>query len=213
MKNIKVRYLWLMVLVLLLIAVGLILWIVNAPNGMTQVLTVILVIVFIIITFLVQYATFRTYNAKNKKKIKYNTKTYEAFNDLNTLLENNKFKKKNRHYGDSYIKIDGSVAYKVVIIKDINAYYNHEEDQNYEADRRLDSCKIMIGMEIFNEVSEDALGKIPDYSFEVDKIYYTALVAKDDNKYICLNYIMPNDNHKKYVDNLISMLELKEIEE
>lgn len=213
MKNIKARYLWLIVLALLLVAVGLIIWIVNAPSGMNNVLTVILVILFIIITFLVQYATFRSYNAKNKQKIKYDTKTYETTMDLSEALKNRDFKRKDRHYGDSYIKIDGDVAYKVVLINDINAYYDHESDQNYEADKRLDSCKQMIGIEIFNEVSKEALDRIPDYSFEIDKVYYTALVAKEDNKYICLNYINPNDAHKEYVDNLIDALGLKEINE
>ena len=213
MKNIKARYLWIMVLVLLLVAVGLIIWIVNAPNGMNNVLTVILVVLFIIITFLVQYATFRSYNAKNKNKIKYDTKEYERTTDLKEALENAKFKKKDRHYGDSYIKIDGKVAYKVVLINDINAYYDHEDDQNYEADKRLDSCNLMIGLEIFNEVTEDAISRIPDYSFEIERVYYTALVAKDDNKYVCLNYIKPSDNHKEYVDNLLTTLGLKEINE
>ena len=213
MKNIKARYLWLIVLALLLVAVGLIIWIVNAPSGMNNVLTVILVILFIIITFLVQYATFRSYNAKNKQKIKYDTKTYETTMDLSAALKNADFKRKDRHYGDSYIKIDGDVAYKVVLINDINAYYDHESDQSYEADKRLDSCKQMIGIEIFNEVSKEALDRIPDYSFEIDKVYYTALVAKEDNKYICLNYINPNDTHKEYVDKLIEELGLKEINE
>ena len=210
LKNIKARYVWILIAVLFLVAIGLIFAILNAPNGANQALTIILVIVFILITFLVQFATYKTFSARQAKKMNYPTKTFKTEENLSEKLLDLKYKKSERGYCDSYLKIENKIAYKVVLINDIEKYYNHDEEA-YEADKRLDSCKAMIGIEIFNEVSVDALKKIPDYSFEVKNIYYTALVLKEDGTYVCLNYIEPNEYHKEYVSKVFNDLGLTEL--
>lgn len=212
-KNLKARYVWITVGVLFLAAIGLIFAILNTNGGVNRALTIVLVIVFIFITFLVQYATFKTYNGRQQRKIKYPTKLYNTDLELSKALDDSGYKKTKREYGFSYLKIDHKIAYKVVLIDDINKYYNHTEDDNYEADKRLDSCKMMIGLEIFNEVNEEALRKIPDYSFEVKNVYYTALVLREDGSYVCLNYIEPNEYHKEAFENIFKDLGLNEVSE
>ena len=70
---------------------------------------------------------------------------------------------------------------------------------------------MMIGIEIFNEVSAEALEKIPDYSFEIKNVYYTALVLKEDGTYKCLNYIEPNEYHKEAVLELLREIGVNEV--
>ena len=92
LKNIKARYVWLLVAILLGGAVGLIFAIMNTNEGVNRALTIVLVIDFIIITFLVQFATFKTFNNRKKKKMVYPTKEYTLSGDIKNNLETNKFK-------------------------------------------------------------------------------------------------------------------------
>ena len=212
MKNIKARYFWIASGVVLLLAIGLIILITRVDSKYTTALTITLVVLFVIMTFLIQYASFKTFNGR-KKKVKHDTKEYSIDVDIEKEYNSLGFKKTIREYGESFLKIKDKVAYKVVVVNDINKYYNHEEGSKEPANKELDKCVSFIGIELFKEVNKEALEMIPDYSFQVEKVYYTALVLKEDGNYKCLNYIKPESKHEIPFDNLFKDLGIKEVKE
>ena len=213
MKNIKARYLWIASGVILLLAVGLIILITRIDNKYTTALTIVLVVLFVIMTFLIQFASFKTFNNRAKRKIKYKTKEYTIGVDIESDYNSLGFKKTIREYGESFLKIKDRVAYKVVIVNDINSYYNHGETKDEPANKELDKCISFIGVEIFKEVNKEALEMIPDYTFQVEKVYYTALVLKEDGSYKCLNYVEPEGKHVNPYKNLFNDLGINEVKE
>ena len=210
-KNIKARYFWIAAGVLLLIAIGLIITITRVDGSYSTPLTVVLVVIFVIMTFLIQFASFKSFNGRAKKKMKYPTKEFKLGVNFEDEYQKLGYKMKNRGYGFSYLKIKDRVAYKVVIVNDINKYYNHDENQNEETNKELDKCVSFIGIEIFKESTKESLEKIVDYSFQVEKIYYTALVLKEDGNYKCLNYVSPEGKHITPFANLMNDLKCSEI--
>lgn len=210
MRNIKLRYFWIAAGVLLAIAVGLIITITRVDAAVSKPLTVTLIVIFVLMTFLVQYATFRSFNVRSKKKIKYPTKEYEAKDNFEDNYQKLGYQKTIREYGNSYLKIKDKVAYKITFVKNIEKYYNHDEEKT-PANKELDKCKSFIGVEIFEESTEESLRQIVDYSFQVEKIYYTALALKEDGKYKCLNYVEPLENHKEPYENIFNDLTMVEV--
>ncbi len=211
MRNIKARYIWLAVLVLLAAAAGLIIWITRGDSSLATPLTIVLVIVFVVITFLIQFASFRTFSGRQKRKIKYPTKEYRLQNNFEEEYKKLGYERTNRGYGYSYLKIKNKVAYKISIIDSIDIYYNNEEKKDTKTNKELDKCNIFIGVEIFKEVNKEALDKIPDYSFQVEKIYYTAWVLKEDGNYKCFNYVEPDEKHNEAYLNLVADLSAEEV--
>jgi hypothetical protein len=160
-------------------------------------------------TIAVQYASFKTFKYK-PKKIEYPTITYEC--DLENIELNLKkigFKERNVPYGLSYLKIKNKVAYKVVLVKDEDKYFNQEEQeqQNTPVNKELEKCTKFIGFEIFMTISDDKLYRLPDFSIQGKNIYYTAYYV-NENELICLNYLEPNEDYKEAYNNLINDLNL-----
>ena len=210
MRNIKVRYFWIFAGILLALAVGLIIIITRVDASVSKGLTIALIVIFVILTFVIQYASFRSFNYRHKKKIKYPTKEFVLDADFEDNYFKLGYKKTKREYGNSYLKISNKVAYKILIVKDINAYYNHSEETK-EGNKQLDNCKSFIGIEIFDESTKESLEKVVDYSFQVEKVYYTALVLKEDGNYKCLNYIEPLENHKEPLNIILKDLGAEEV--
>lgn len=209
MKNLKVRTLWIIIIVLFLIAIGLIISCAYTDDVLNKVVIVFLGIDFILLTILVQYASFRTFKYKAKPN-NYIQKEYECTGDIN--LEKLKYVKRKRNYGESYLKINGESAYKVVFINDINGYFNQDQEDNQQHNKELEKCNKFIGIEIFNDYDEESIIKIQDFSIQGDKLYYTVLIKKED-KYVCVNYLEPNDFHKENYEIILNDLNLKEISE
>lgn len=209
MKKLRLSTLWIIVVLLFLAAIGLIVACAYTDNIWNTITIILLAIDFLALTILVQYVSFRTFNYKPRVK-KYPQKKYQTEKNLEEELIALKYLERKREYGKSFLKVENKNAYKVVLIDDVIKYFNQEEDDNIEPNKDLEKCTKFLGIEIFNEIDESSLNKIPDFTIQADKVYYTALIKQDD-KYICLNYQEPLDNHKDNFNKVLNDLGLVEI--
>ncbi len=213
MRNIKARTFWLIALALLLAGVGLIIGCIYTDNQTNKVMIILMTVDFVILAFVIQFASFKSFKYKPKKK-EYITKKYSNDNDLLDTLKKLKFELRERSYGSSFLKIEKRHAYKVVLITDPDGYFNHEEpDDNQEPNKELDKCLTFTAVEIFLNSNDLVREKLPDFTIQVEKVYYTALERIEDGLYLCHNYEEPNEKHKPCVDYLYEMLGFKEVDE
>ena len=143
-------------------------------------------------------------------KKSYTKQVFKSDLNLYEVLENNEFENRKRSYGNSYLKIIDDNAYKVTLITNPDLYFKNTEDDNSNSKlaKRLNKCKRFMGVEIFLDKNEELLSKIKDFSIQCERVYYTALL-KNEDEYICFNYIEPNDNHKSNYDYLYELLGMK----
>ena len=174
----------------------------------TTVVIVILAIVFIYMTIAIQVVSTRTFKYKPKKQ-NYLVKEY-VLNDENIdkVIKSKGYKARNVAYGVSYIKIVGTNAYKIVVIKDKEKYFEPvEENDNAKAEKGLDKCKRFIGFEIFVDYDEEALSKLVDFNIQGNNIYYGGLY-KDGNKLICPNYVEPSELFNDLYNTILTDLDI-----
>ncbi len=210
LKNIKAKYLWMGVAGLFLIAIGLIVGCSYADDTLNKILIVFLAIDFILLTILIQLASLKSFKYKPKLK-KLPKKSYQG--EINSeSLKKAGFKEKSVEFGKSYLYIASDVAFKINLINDTKLYFYPTASDNSKPNKALDRCNRLIGIEIFEEPNEDTMLKLPDFSMQGDKIYYTAL-AHRNNSYECVNYIEPNERFNEDFLKLLKLLELEEISE
>ena len=211
MRNIKARTLWLIALILLVIGVGLVIGCIYTDNATNKAMIVLMTVDFVILAFVIQFASFKSFKYKPKKK-DYITKKYTNENDLLDKLKSLKFEQRERSYGVSFLKIEKRSAYKVVLITDPDGYFNHDEnDDNVEPNKALDKCLTFTAVEIFLNSNDLVREKLPDFTIQVEKVYYTSLEKIDDGLYLCHNYEKPNEKHIDDVNHLYDMLGFKEV--
>ena len=138
MRNIKARYLWIMVVALFLIAIGLIVGCSYASGTLNTILIVFLAIDFISLTIVIQAASFKTFKYKPRTK-KLPTKEYLSDIDLRGLADKG-FSYTEREYGYTAIKIVGRNAYKITVVEDSNLYYHPTKEENGKPNKALDKC-------------------------------------------------------------------------
>jgi hypothetical protein len=209
MRNIKLKYVWLSIVLAFVLSCVFIYLCSITEGALLTFIIVLLVITFIYMTVAVQYASFKTFKYKPKKII-YPTIKYEGdLENIEATLKKNGFKERIVPYGLSYLKIKNRVAYKVVLVKEEDKYFNQEdqEQQNTPVNKELEKCTKFMGAEIFLNISEENLYRLPDFSIQGKNIYYTAYYTSG-NELICLNYLEPNEEYKEPYNNLISDLKL-----
>jgi hypothetical protein len=212
MKNIKLKYVWLSIILAFILSCVLV-YLCSITEGMLlTVMIVLLVITFIYMTIAVQYAGAKTFKYKPKKII-YPTISYECeLNDIETTLKKCGFKERKVPYGLSYLKIKNKIAYKVVLVKEENKYFNQEEEtQEVPVNKELEKCEKFMGFEIFIDISQENLYRLPDFSIQGKNVYYTAYYISNENELTCLNYVEANEDYKEAYNNLINDLKFKEI--
>lgn len=215
-KNVKAKTLWILSIVMFLAVIGLIIATLFTKEPYNKILIGVTVVMFLMITLTVQSASFKTFSGKTKKK-NYTKKEFEtSTTDIIKRLEDMGFKKRERRYGYSFIKVEKPNAFKVNVVTDIEAYLNVDPKESPEQDdpetaKKLDQCDRMIGFEMFDIVTEEYLSKIADFTIQAGNIYYTAFVKKENGNYLCLNYEAANENHLRNYDRLLEMLDMKEI--
>lgn len=212
MKNIKLRYIWISIGISFLLAVGLILGVTQTSGVWTNVFIVLIAIVFIYMTIAIQYATTKTFRYK-AKPINYPTIEYEFSCDgIDELIKKNGYKPRVTSYGISYLKVDGTDAYKIVLVRNCEKYFNQEENNinNQSSEKSLEKCKRFIGAEIFLDYDSETLKKLPDFNFQGNNVYYTAFYL-EESKLVCLNFIEPNDNFKELYSTLKIHLNAKDV--
>lgn len=212
MKNIKLKYIWLSILFAFLLSCVFIYLCSITEGALLTFIIVLLVITFIYMTIAVQYASFKTFKFKPKKII-YPTINYECdIKNLEQILKKSGFKERIVPYGLSYLKIKNKIAYKVVLVKEEDKYFNQEEDNTQApVNKELEKCTKFMGFEIFLNISEENLYRLPDFSIQGKNIYYTAYYASGENELTCLNYIEANEDYKEAYSNLIKDLNFKEV--
>lgn len=210
MRNVKPKYLWISVAISFLIAVGLILGVTQTSGAITKVFIVLIAIVFIYMTIAIQIASMRTFRYKPKQK-KYPTIAYQCLEcDMDERLRKLGYKPRVTSYGISYLKIEGTNAYKIVLVRNCEKYFNNDDDNNSAPNRSLERCKKFIGFELFYDYDEDALRKIPDFNLQGDRVYYSGLY-KEDNSFVCPNYIEPSEEFIELYNNIRSDIGLENI--
>lgn len=212
MKNIKLKYVWLSVILAFILSCVFVYLCSIADGALLTFVIVLLVITFIYMTVAVQYAGAKTFKYK-PKKIEYPTISYECdLNDIETTLKKSGFKERKVPYGLSYLKIKNKIAYKVVLVKEEDKYFNQEEiNEEVSVNKELEKCEKFIGFEMFLNISQENLYRLPDFSIQGKNIYYTAYYISNDNELTCLNYIEANESYKEAYNNLINDLKFKQI--
>lgn len=212
MKNIKLKYVWLSIAISFILSCVFVYLCSITEGALLTFIIVLLVITFIYMTVAVQYAGAKSFKYKPKKII-YPTINYECELDkLEETLKKAGFKERKAPYGLSYLKIKNKVAYKVVLVKDEDKYFNQEEDnQDAPVNKELEKCTKFMGFELFLNISEQYLYRLPDFSIQGKNVYYTAFYNSKENELTCLNYVEANEDYKEAYNNLINDLNLKEI--
>ena len=210
MKNIKAKYLWLGVAGLFVIAVGLIVGCSYADKTLNKILIVFLAIDFIALTILIQMASFKSFRYK-PKLAKLPNRSYSGDIKKENLKAKG-FKERETEFGYSYLKIDGERAFKLNIVNNNEAYFNPQAMDSSKPNKALDKCNRLIGIELFLNPTDEVINKLPDFSMQGDRLYYTALIHKD-NIYKCVNYLEPNERFSEDYAKLIELLGLEEVSE
>lgn len=212
MRNIKARYLWISVGICFLIAAGLIVGVTFTHGAWTQVCIVLIAVVFIYMTIAIQMASVKTFKYKPKPK-NYLTKSYlYPTLDMDENLKKIGYKPRVTPYGISYLKVDKTNAYKIVLVRNCEKYFNQEEQNDTSSpNKSLEKCKKFIGFEIFYDYDEDTLRKLPDFNLQGSNVYYSGLYI-EDNKITCPNYIEPTEDFSELYEVIKSDLMLKDVE-
>lgn len=212
MRRIKTRTLWITIAVAFLLAIGLIVACTQAKGNWTKVIIVLLAVDFIYLTVAVQMASYKTFRYR-AKPVKYPTKDFEGdFDRIRGNLQKKGYKERKTPYGGSFLKVIGDTAYKCVLVEHTDKYFNQEqEEQTSPVNRDLEKCTRFIGLEIFYNIDEANLVKLPDFSLSGKNIYYTALLYQENRLFKCLNYVEPQDGFKEGFDTLLQHIEIKEI--
>lgn len=212
MRRLSKKFLLLLILIEIVFGVVLIFSTTKATEVASKILLVATIIDFIALTFTVQALGYKSFSAK---KIKYPTMDYKSdydFEELDKILIENSFKNTKRRYGNSYLLIDGKTAIKVTLIEDYLTYFDTENNNDSEAkaNKDLDKCEKFIGIEIFKEVDEANLDKIPLFTIQGKNVYFTALLYQGLKKYKCLNYELPEEAFIESFNKALDILKIKE---
>ena len=220
MRKLNKKTLWSILAVAFVLAILLVFLCTIAEGAWLYVILVILAIDFIFLTIGVQAASFQTFKY-NPKKRKFNTVDYNGdYYNLKSLLKENSYKERKTDYGLSFIKVYNEFALKCVLVDNFDKYFNQAANQEESSSNNseLDKCTKFVGIEIFKEIDDANIDKLPDFSLQGKNIYYTALLNQDDNLLKCLNYVEPNEEFKEgynkiFTDLKIFVKEEKKIEE
>ncbi|MFI3328956.1 MAG: hypothetical protein R3Y05_00565 [bacterium] len=174
-----------------------------------SVLIFITIFLFIIISIILNELTRRMVD--NKFKPKYTEKSYDiqSIDKIKEILNNRKANKMELSYATSYLLIDKDVAYKILIVNDNEQYFKSSEvKENNKPNKQLEKCTKFYGIELFLNVDDETISKLQQYTFQAQKIYYTAMYL-NNNTLIQPHYELPNEHHKDNYDFIINLLEMK----
>lgn len=208
--KIKTRTIWISVLISFILAVGLIVGVTQTKGAWTNVVIVLLAIDFIYMTIAIQFASTRTFRYRMKPK-KYPQKKYVFDPSIENKLTAMGYQQRNTPYGQSYLKVDKEHAYKVVLVKNKEKYFNQEQQNNARpsSNKALEKCRKFIGFEIFLDWDEEVLRKLPDFCIQGENVYYAAFYY-DQTVLICPNHEDAKEGLAPLFDALVGDLKMEE---
>lgn len=212
MRNLKARYIWISVAISFILGGVLVFAVTQTSGGWTTFVIVLLAIDFIYMTLAIQVAATKSFRYK-AKPIHYPTKSFSCSGvDLDALLKEKGYQPRVVSYGVSYLKVKEPYAYKVVLIRNCEKYFNHDNQSSStsSSNKKLEKCKKFIGCEIFLDYNEDTLKKLPDFNLQGDHIYYCGYYQKG-NQLICPNYIEPINEFVNLFQDISNDLDLKPV--
>lgn len=177
-KRISKKVLAIITLVLFLGEIGLIVLYMKYPEKPVMIGIMVMCILFMIAinTLVAKIAVAK------EKKITYPRNYYNgiSFLTLESKLKSAGFIKTQRVFGESFIKIEGKTAYKILLVENPDKYFDNTEEKESKI-KGLDKCNKFIGIEIFYKLNETVLTRIPDFSFKGEKILYSGYFYHEES--------------------------------
>lgn len=210
MRNLSKKITLILIFVFLILGILFIYLTTKVDENLSKVFLVITIIDFILLTFSIQSLGFKSFKPK---KINYPQKDYKSqfeYNQLDNVLIKNGFQRDERIYGNSYLYINDKTAIKVTLIDDFNSYFNNENNRDNGANKSLEKCNKFVGLEIFKEVDEVNLDKIPLFTIQGKNVYFTALLYQDNKLFKCLNYELPQEDFIDAYNKVFEILKMDE---
>lgn len=145
-----------------------------------------------------------------KYQAKFVSMPYEAsIQTLIQILKDNKANEVTMPYATSYLLIKDKCAYKFLFVTDNEGYFGNKEVQsNSKGNKKLEECTKFYGFEIFVNVDNIIIKKLQQYTFQSDKIFYTAFYELED-KLVQAHYEEPLIEHKDNFENILKLMEMK----
>lgn len=212
MKKIKLRYIWLIIVILIALAFLIVYGCTQTSGNLNTFMIVLLAIDFLVLTGLVQYAGMRSFRYNPKKH--YKTLTVKTdVNNIRNNLKKLKYDEKKFLYGYNYLIIDGENALKVTIINDSKEYFEPTDKTESKPRHELDKCKRFIDFEIFLDLNDEYKDRLSDFSLQGKNIYFTAFsYNKDEDILKCDNYVKPDSEFEPAYQKLFNDLGFKKVE-
>lgn len=210
MRRLNKKVLVILILITLILGIVLIFATTKATEVASKILLVATVIDFIALTFLIQAFGFQSFKPKKMKYPEASYKSEYEYQNLDEVLIKEGFKKTKRIYGNNYLFINKKVAIKVSLIDDYQTYFQNEENTNNTQNKELEKCEKFVGIEIFKEIDEANLEKLPLFTIQGKNVYFTALLYQNDKLYKCLNKEEPLDDFTESFNLAMNVLKMKE---
>lgn len=215
MRNIKTRTIWISVVISALVAVGLIIGVTQTSGVWTNVVIVLLAITFIYMTIAVQIASTKTFRYR-AKAVQYPTKKYTVDKEsIDLTLKNKGYKPRNTVYGQSYLKIEDENAYKIVVVRNCEKYFSQPSEPDEKKspnEKALEKCKRFIGLELFFDIDENALKKLPDFCLQGQNVYYAGYAyQEEEHTLLCPNYVEPSETFAPLLTQIHQDAKIEEI--
>lgn len=177
-------------------------------------LAILLVVTFILISIITQSLMHRHFEKRTKNK-RYHSKYYRLtqFSDLEQAMIKVKATRTVHPFGQSYLLIEGEIAYKVTVIEQAERYFELAKNSpaKLPTNKKLEACKKFISYEFFRACTPEVIDKTAMFSFQGERFYFSAFYYKQEEKSLVQTvYEKPSIENEPYVSRLQEILLLEE---
>ncbi len=205
-------------LILLLLLIDLLIGSLFVYFYLTQIIPSNLVMIFtgipclFIMSMLLNELSIRLVDKRFKRKVKPKVFYLESLKFLDSSMKKVNVEIKSLKYGISYLYIRNKVAYKILVVNDVDAYFNSLEDtseKKLEKNSKLEQCEKFLAFEIFETNDEEFIKKIELYNFQTEKVYYGGFYyVAESRALVQAQFEAPFEAHHdnyEFIINLIGM--------
>lgn len=199
------RYVAVLITIGLLIITGVVMYFYTKYQEKWLMALVVVLTLAFVLSMNAMVARFAVFKPKARKFPK---EYYEiqTFSEIESRLVKAGFKKTNRQFGEGFIKIEGTVAYKILLVEKSELYFDKDDSGSQEPTKGINRCTKLVGFEIFFENSADVLKRIPDFSFKGDKVLYEGFYVDKEKGYIIEANKIDVEPHIEEYNRLIEIL-------